>query len=287
MENSPAVNDKPTAMASLALSGNLLDVMLDTAMRFPRNLSLALEKTKEEIAIVPELAKRCYYSIPFRSDDESKKMVEGPSIKLANIVARHFKNCIVSGRIVEEDATRVKVEGICYDLENNVLRSAPISVSKTYKPKGQKGGVAFFPADQLNRQVQAGISKGARNAVFNVVPVWLVDECFQYAKHLVLNPPMPKGTAKPVKSVQERIQDARKLFKKDYKVTDAEMDAYLTDNCGGLDDGSILTHLVGLDTAFQEGHAKPDVVFGRTPPTESTGMPEEKSNANPAPAVPN
>lgn len=286
MQNPPAVDDKPTAMASLSISGNLLDVMLDVATRHPRSLQLALDKTKEEIAIVPELAKRCYYSIPFNDrESDSKKMVEGPSIKLANIVARHFKNCIVSGRIVEEDATRVKVEGLCYDLENNVLRTAPISVSKTYKPKGQKGGVSFFPTDQLNRQVQAGISKGARNAVFNVVPVWLVDECFQYAKHLVLNPPMPKGSAKPVKSVQERIVDARKLFKKDYKVTDAEMDQYLMDHCGGLDDGSILTHLVGLDTALQEGHAKADVVFGRTPSPETSGMPQEKVNDDSQPSA--
>lgn len=279
MDNSPAVNDKPTSMASLSLSGNLLDVMLDVARRSPRNLEVVLANAKQEIAIVPELAKRCYYSIPFNDkDSNSKKMVEGPSIKLANIVARLFKNCVVSGRIVEEDATRIKVEGLCFDLENNVLRTAPISVAKTYVEK-EKGAVRFFPADQLNRQVQAGISKGARNAVFNVVPVWLVDQCFQYAKHLVLNPPAKQGVT--VKSVQQRIADARALFKKEWKVTDDEMNTFLLEHCEGLDDNSILTNLIGLDTALQENQTTVEAAFGRTPTAQSTGMPEEKKNDQP------
>jgi len=279
MENSPAVADKPTAMASLSISGNLLDVMLDVARRSPRNLEIILGAAKQEIAIVPELAKRCYYSIPFSNKDtDTKTMVEGPSIKLANVVSRLFKNMVVSGRIVEEDATRIKVEGLCYDLENNVLRTAPISVSKTYVAKGGKG-VRFFPADQLNRQVQSGISKGIRNAVFNVVPAWLVDQCFQYAKHLVLNPPAKQGAV--VESVQSRIQKARAIFKKDYKVTGAEMDTYIADNCDTMDENALLVHLIGLDTALQEGTANADQVFGRTSSTNS-GMPEEKPNDQPS-----
>lgn len=281
MDNSPAVQDKPTASASLSLSGNLLDVMLDVARRSPRNLEVVLENAKQEIAIVPELAKRCYYSIPFTDrESDSKKMVEGPSIKLANIVARLFKNCVVSGRIVEEDATRIKVEGLCYDLENNVLRTAPISVSKTYVKKGGKG-IAFWPADQLNRQVQSGVSKGARNAVFNVVPVWLVDQCFQYAKHLALNPPKMKGDSRPVKSVQERIQDARTLFKKEYKVTDDEMSKFIMDHFEGQDDNTVLAGLIGLDTALQEKQTTVESAFGRTSTTDS-GMPEERKNDQPS-----
>jgi len=275
MENSPAVADKPTAMASLSLSGNLLDVMLDVARRSPRNLEIVLANAKQEIAIVPELAKRCYYSIPFTDrDSDSKKMVEGPSIKLANIVARLFKNMVVSGRIVEEDPTRIKVEGLCFDLENNVLRTAPISVSKTYVKKN-KGGIGFWPADQLNRQVQAGISKGVRNAVFNVVPVWLVDQCYQYAKHLVLNPPTKQGVV--VKSVQQRIEDAKTLFKKDYKVTDAEISKLILEHFEGQDDNTVLAGLIGLDTALQENQTTVDAAFGRTSTTNS-GMPEEKSD---------
>lgn len=282
MDNSPAVQDKPTAMASLSLSGNLLDVMLDVARRSPRNLEVVLNAAKQEIMIVPELAKRCYYSIPFSDkNSDSKKMVEGPSIKLANIVARLFKNMVVSGRIVEEDPTRIKVEGLCFDLENNVLRTAPISVSKTYVKK-DRGGVAFFPADQLNRQVQAGISKGVRNAVFNVVPVWLVDQCFQFAKQLVVNPPQIKGATKPVKSVQERIQDARTLFKREYKVTDEEMSKFLVEHFEGQDDNSVLAGLIGLDTALQENQTTVDAAFGRTSTTDS-GMPEEKSESNQPP----
>lgn len=278
MENSPAVADKPTQMASLSISGNLLDVMLDVARRSPRNLEIVLAVAKQEIAIVPELAKRCYYSIPFNDkDSDSKKMVEGPSIKLANIVSRLFKNCVVSGRIVEDEPSRVKVEGLCYDLENNVLRTAPISVSKTYVQKGGKG-LKFFPADQLNRQVQAGISKGVRNAVFNVVPTWLVDQCFQYAKHLVLNPPAKQGVT--VKSIQQRIMDAKALFKKDYKVTDAEIDKLILERFDGQDDNSVLVGLIGLDTALQEKQTTVDEAFGRTSTTDS-GMPEEKSDANP------
>ena len=275
MENSPATADKPTAMASLSLSGNLLDVMLDVARRSPRNLELVMAQVKQEIKMVPELAARCYYSIPFTDkNSDSKKMVEGPSIKLANIVARLFKNMVVSGRIVEEDATRIKVEGLCFDLENNVLRTAPISVSKTYVGK-DKGGVHFFPADQLNRQVQAGISKGVRNAVFNVVPVWLVDQCYQYAKHLVLNPPLPVGAAKPVKSVQQRIEDAKVLFKKEYKVTDAELSKLILDHFEGQDDNSVLAGLIGLDTSIQEGTVTVSKAFGREA-EQASGMPEEK-----------
>lgn len=255
------------ATGMIATSG-MLEVLLDHALRRPRNDQIAMEKALEELRIVPDLAEKAYYSIPYK-DGEKTTPVEGPTIGTAMTLARFRGNQISGGRIVSEDENGYDVEGFSLDLETMNLIGRPYRVSKFYKPRGSQSQVRLTPDKKL-MAVQSGISKAIRNAVIRNTPDWMIEKYLETARQLVLNPPKAKKT----KSIQERLIDAKNHFRKVYGVTDEEMTDYLSGLSECETDDDILVHLVGLNTALKEKHKDVDEVFGRTKPESQ--IPQEQ-----------
>jgi hypothetical protein len=270
-ENSPV---KVESGNSLSVQSDVLRMMMEGAWQNPRRLEKVQEDAYKELEIVPGLAARAYYSIPYNDKGGGKSMVEGPSIKAAMTLARNWHNCFNDGRVVDEDKSNYYVNGIFFDLESNLTTIRQIKVSKFYKPKGSQG-VVPRNADMMNLAVQAGISKAVRNAILASLPDWLVQGYFNKAKQLVINP--PKAAGQEVESIQARIQKGKAIICKELKVTPEEMENYLTENGDCYeDDNALLTHLLGLYNGIKEGQTTVEAVFRPSAVAENPGMPQEK-----------
>lgn len=256
------------------MSGALIEVLLERALRYPRDIKRVKESAWAELEFVPELAARSYYSIPYNQGKQNETRVEGPSIKAAMTLARNWGNCFNQGRIAEEEKNAFIVQGIFIDLQTNSQILREIRVSKFYKPRGGQG-VVPLNADMMRNSIQAGISKAVRNATLAALPDWLVQGYFNYAKHLVVNP--PKGTEAAVASLQDRIVKGKQIICKSFKVTPEEIDAYLAENAEQFeDDGALLIHLQGLYNSFKEGNANIEETFRAGKQVDAPAMPKEK-----------
>ncbi len=259
----------------LSMSADVLDMLMTRAKRWPRDLKAVQMRAQQELEVVPELAARSYYSIPYNQGKQNETLVEGPSIKAAMTLCRNWGNAFNQGRMQDEDKSNIMTQGIFIDLETGLLTLREVKISKFYKPKGQQG-VVPRNSDALYNAVQAGISKAVRNAILASLPDFLVWSYFQRAKEIVVHPPASIG--KPVASVQERIVKAKQFICKTYRVTPEEMENYLIENADAIeDDGALLVHLQGLYNSIKDGNARVDEVFrpGKQQPRPPMPQPEK------------
>ena len=255
----PAQNRPADAPQELSMSADVMDALMSRARKYPRDIELVQERAMKELMIVPELAARSYYSIPYNQGKQNETLVEGPSIKAAMTLCRNWGNAFNQGRVSGEDKSNVMCQGIFIDLETAIITLREIKASKFYKPKGREN-VIPCNADMLYNRIQASQSKATRNAILASLPDFLVWSYFQRAKAIVINPPASMG--KPVESLQERIRKAKAFICRTFTVTPEEMENYLLDNADSIeDDGSLLVHLQGLYNSLKDGNAKADDVF--------------------------
>lgn len=261
-EDTEVLAPHPTELVKpehLNMSADVLDMLMDRARRWPRDLELVQDRALKELLIVPDLAARSYYSIPYNEGKQNETRVEGPSIKAAMTLCRNWGNAFNQGRLAGEDKSNVMCQGIFIDLETGLLTLREIKVSKFFKPRGGQG-VVPRNADLMYNASQAGVSKAARNAILSSLPDFLIYSYFQEAKRIVAEPPAKHG--KPVESLQERIRKAKMAICKFFKVTPEEMEAYLIDNADSIEDeASLLVHLQGLYNSLKDSVVRVDDVF--------------------------
>lgn len=115
-----------------------------------------------------------FYSWNTKNKDGTKGVVEGPSVKCANAVARLFGNCSVKVRVFDQGAHWILYAQF-YDFETGFVLERPYQ-----QRKNQKTGMG--DADrQLDIVFQIGTSKAARNVVCNALSEF-TDFAFAVAK---------------------------------------------------------------------------------------------------------
>ena len=241
----------------------------EQAKMYPRDMKQSLSRALQELELVPELAEKSYYSIPYK-EGGGRHMVEGLSIKASMVLARWWGNIATDARVVSEDKSNFYVRGACIDLETNFPNATEVRVSKYYKPKNSQG-VVPWPSDMMRNQVLSGMSKAKRNAVLQIIPEYIKDAYFQRAKELVINP--IKRDNRPIESLQVRIMNGKNAISQKFGIKGAELDEYMEEVCDGLDEGSFFANLTGIFNALKEGSLKADDIRkGKRAPF----MPQEK-----------
>jgi hypothetical protein len=115
-----------------------------------------------------------FYSWNTKNKDGTKGVVEGPSVKCANAVARLFGNCSVKVRVFDQGPHWILYAQF-YDFETGFVLERPFQ-----QRKNQKTGMG--DADrQLDIVFQIGTSKAARNVVCNALSEF-TDFAFAVAK---------------------------------------------------------------------------------------------------------
>jgi hypothetical protein len=117
-----------------------------------------------------------FYRFPVKSKNGSKSFIEGPSIKLANDVARIYGNCEVDTRVIDLGASWL-IYARFTDFESGYALTRPFQQDK---------GASRLGGDDVARKLdiafQIGVSKAIRNVVTNALQTF-ADFAFDAAKN--------------------------------------------------------------------------------------------------------
>lgn len=164
-------------------SDPVISSLVATAHAYPRPLKKVMQDCRDMVTMSPDFAAGCFFKLPrTRKDDKTGREVpiEGPSIRLAEVIASNWTNLHIRVSPVPEDphergrVLRVKAEA--FDGEKNYAVSIEVSRRTTTKQGRPYGD------DMRQVTAAAATSIAFRNAIFRIVPRGIVDELYLLAK---------------------------------------------------------------------------------------------------------
>lgn len=259
-------NTPQFSMGAEALQATIkaeIDIQIATAKAYPRNLKAFRDNALTLATLDEKTAGDCYYRLP-----RGGKTLEGPSIRLAEIVASSWGNLRTAARITAIDRETLTAQASCHDLETNIATTKEVRRRIT----NSKGG--RYNDDMITVTANAAMSIAVRNAIFAVVPFAHVKPIFDAAKLVSLG----KG-----KSFAQQRDSALKHWR-GQKVTDERLCSALC--LASIDDLSVddLITLRGYFTAIKEGEATLADCFPELDKPKSTADSLEKRLAEKAKA---
>lgn len=229
-----------------------VDRQVATAKAYPRNVTQSLERARDMACITPEVAASCYYHLRRKGKGGNPTIIEGPSIRVAEIIMSTWGNVRAQATVIEEAERHITARGTAWDMETNV--AAQVDVRRNIW--GKRGR---YSQDMIAVTAQAATSIALRNALLRVVPRVYVDQLVTEAK---------KVAAGDAKSLASRWQDCARTFL-GMGVTDEELYTYLGISGAEQVTTSHLGHLGGLYTALRDGETTIEEEFRQTPEPEA------------------
>jgi len=229
-----------------------IDVQIATARRYPRSIKMFRQTAMEMATLDEETAEACFYALP-----RDGKTVEGPSARLAEILASAWGHMRVEGKPVSEDDRFVVARGVAWDVQVNVAIAFESRRRITNK-RGQR-----YSDDMIAVTANAATSIALRNAILKVVPsaYWrpIYLECRKVAVGDAST--LVDRRAKMLEYFQKMGVSADRVF------------ALL--NVPGVEDIGLdqLAQLKGLATAIKEGDTTVDEAFPQSPSKNPTPPP--------------
>lgn len=170
---------------SVALAGAEIDTQIATAHKYKRSIQLAIDNITTLATLDEETAESCMYSLP-----RGGKVIEGASIRMAELIAQQWGNNRVAARVVEVNRHEkyVECEGIYWDLETN--SGATARVRGRLVDKNGK----LYNEDMILMTANATNSKAKRNAILAGVPRPIWGRAYQAARDVVRGDMKTLGT---------------------------------------------------------------------------------------------
>lgn len=165
---------RPEVNALEAITRSEVAMQLDAAHRWPRSVTKFLRAATELATYNEEVAASCMYSVP-----RDGKMLEGKSIRLAEICASAWGNLHIGARVLDEDRDESPVitgQAVVWDLERNVKITIEAQRG-VLKSTGKRYG-----ADMVRTTGLAAVSIAFRNAVFRVIPTAYANQVYAQAR---------------------------------------------------------------------------------------------------------
>lgn len=217
-----------------------IDMQISTARAFPRSISKFMRETMSMATINEDIAQSCAYALP-----RAGKTIEGPSIRLAEIIASAYGNLRTGARVIFNDGKVITAQGIVHDLEKNILHTEEVQRRITDK---------YGKTYSEDMQVIAGRAACAiayRNAIFKVVPAALIADIYDKVKEIA------RGSAE---TLVKRRQKALDYFKTQ-GISEAQLFEAL--EIRGAEDIDLdkLAILTGMRTALKNGEVTPETLF--------------------------
>ncbi len=163
--------------ALTAITRGEVDIQVVTAKRYPRSINKCMKDAETLATITKETAESCFYALP-RGKGAKKKNIEGPSIRLAEIMASSWGNLRCEARIIDEGAQEVTAQAAAWDVETNVAIRIEAKRRITYSDGSR------YNKDMILMTQNAAISIALRNAIFKVVPRSVVDHIYRSARRV-------------------------------------------------------------------------------------------------------
>jgi hypothetical protein len=252
-------------MAMSATEGEI-NMQITTARRYPRSVKAFRNKVLELCTLNEAVAAECIYALP-----RGGKVVEGASIRFAEIVQSAWGNCRVGGKVVDDDGKFLTCQGMFHDLESNSAIAMEVRRRIT-DSKGRK-----YNDDMIGVAGAAGTSIAIRNAILRGVPKAFWADLYDSARQVV---------AGDYKTLANRRQSALQAFVI-YGVTPEQI--YTLLEIASLEEMTIdhLVQLRGVLNAIKDGNATVEDIFKsaaqatapETRPTKDAAKPKEAAKA--------
>lgn len=167
-----------------------IDIQIATAKQYPRDLNATLNKIATYATMDKETAEDCFYVLRRKDKDGNDALIEGLSIRMAEIIASAWGNLRIQARIIGNDGRMITAQAICHDLESNVAVCKEVSRSIVTK-KGYT-----FSQDMQIVTGNAASSIAFRNAVLAVIPKAVTKKIINEVKQVALGQAIDVETAR-------------------------------------------------------------------------------------------
>ena len=162
MENE-IIEVKQSEMLS-AINRAEVDIQIATAKQYPRDLGAVLNKIETYATMDRETAEDCFYVLRRKGANGQDTVIEGLSVRMAEIIAGAWGNLRVQTRIIGNDGKMITAQAICHDLETN------FAVSKEVKRSILTSKGYTYSQDMQVVTGNAAAAIAFRNAVLTVIP---------------------------------------------------------------------------------------------------------------------
>ena len=164
MEQEQAIQVISQADVLNAVNRAEIDMQVATAKQYPRHLPTVLNQIQTYATMDVETASDCFYALYRKNADGSDQVIEGLSVRMAEIIAGAWGNLRIATRIIGNDGKTITAQAVCHDLETNVAISPEVKRSILTK-KGYT-----FSQDMQVVTGNAAAAIAFRNAVLKVIP---------------------------------------------------------------------------------------------------------------------
>lgn len=152
-----------------------IDIQISTAKKYPRDIQATLNKIATYATMDKETAEDCFYVLR-----RGGEVIEGLSVRMAEIIAGAWGNLRVASRIIGNDGRMITAQAVCHDLETN------LAVSKEVKRRITTKDGRTFSEDMQVVTGNAASSIAFRNAVLAVIPKAVTKRVISEVKRVAL-----------------------------------------------------------------------------------------------------
>lgn len=274
-KNSPTTKNKSMETEVITVSGSDMleainrsevDIQVATAHRFPRDIEKCRANILALAAMDDTIAYNCFYHLERKDKDGNKSVIEGPSIRLAEIIAASWKNLRIAARIIGNDGKTITAQGVCHDLETNVAYSVEtkrsILTSKGYT----------YSQDMQVVVGNAAAAIALRNAICKVVPAVLINSCIKSIQQKALEHIKKNG-------VSSEWINCLGYMQKYYKLTEKEILDYIGRKSSADVTAEDIQKLGGVCNAINEKTTTVEEVFKKPKEQKSIAKQVEQQAA--------
>lgn len=249
-----------------AINRSEVDIQVATAHRFPRDIEKCRANILALAAMDDTIAYNCFYHLERKDKDGNKSVIEGPSIRLAEIIAASWKNLRIAARIIGNDGKTITAQGVCHDLETNVAYSVEtkrsILTSKGYT----------YSQDMQVVVGNAAAAIALRNAICKVVPAVLINSCIKSIQQKALEHIKKNG-------VSSEWLNCLGYMQKYYKLTEKEILDYIGRKASADVTAEDIQKLGGVCNAINEKTTTVEEVFKKPKEQKSIAKQVEQQAA--------
>lgn len=233
------------------------------AHQFPRDQDWSLQNVLQECKR-PELAACAQYEFP-----KGDSVVRGPSIRLVEVLARHWGNIDSGVNEIEANDGSTLIKAYAWDLETNVSDEKTFSVKHERTTK--KGSYKLTDERDIYEMVANKGARRKRACLLAVMPGWYVEAALTACEE-TLKQSLTEG--KSMDEVRESIVSAFSEF----EIGPDQIEQKLGKEVGALSKNDVVK-LRHLYAAIKDGFVKAADAFGLPSPADAAVPSEEEKSA--------
>lgn len=222
--------------------------LIAVAKQYPRDIKSALSRIETLAMIDKETMESCFYALERTDSNGEKKVIEGPSVKLATICLSSWGNIRATKSIVGNDGKKITASSTVIDIET--LTAVTLEVSRRITTS--KGFT--YSEDMQIVTGNAAASIALRNAVFTIIPQPIIQNItvkIKGALKQMYNDDLEKNKAKTIAWLSKR------------GVTEEMILKFCQKDCIENLDADDVVKLCGMGNAIKDGMS-PEEVFAST-----------------------